>query len=902
MSPRRRDKHRSFLAPEVIQSSHMDCGPAALKSLFAGYGVSLGYGRLREACQTGVDGTSITALEAVARQLGLACKQTMQPADALLEDPEGLPVLAVTRMGRGTHLAIIWRGLGPFFQVMDPIQGRRWVRRERLRDELYVHTSSVPAEAWRRWSLSASALRSVRARLKAIGARGADAGAGVAGAPPGPGGRGAATLDAAIRMVGALIEARAIKRGPEAAALLRAVHTREASGEPYAAIPESFWSVTPDGATALRLRGALFIRVFGYRGKVASDALPDELRAAIDEPAARPLRGLLRLLREDGRWPPAVLLLGLVTAVGGAWLELLLLRGMIELGGPLAGSTERVFMSLGLLAVWVLLLAVELPLMAGLLRLGRNLEVRLRVALQAKLPRLPDHFLRSRPISDMIDRAHSVPQLRLVPMQGAQAVRLLATLVLHIGAIVWLAPASAPWMAVLAVVAVGPPLVSSWAFNGAELHMRAHAGALGRFTFDALLGQTALRAHGAERALLREHESLLVQWKRAGLGLQRTALVVRAATSLACFTIAGVVLYDHLARHGASGVALLLLYLVLSVPLIARQLVELIVQYPASRNTALRLFEPLDAPETAEVPAGAGSGPGATAAAGVAIDMAGVELVAGGHPVLSQIDLTIAAGSHVAIVGTSGAGKSSLVGLLLGWLPPSRGSIRVDGVELTAGAMAEVRRATAGVAPAVPLRKRPSLEDLRAGAIDPPSCTLSWLLERADLVSVLRHLPDGLQTVLGEGGALLSGGQGQRLRFARGLLRDQARLVILDEAFRGLDRVTRGELLARARRGWAATTLLCVTHDIGDTLQFPRVMVVEGGRIIEDGVPSELAQRPDSRYRALLDDEHALQRELASLTEWRHLRLEAGQLLDAIPTAFARPAVAPELPAAEGAE
>ena len=89
--PRRRSRRR-FLAPEVIQTSALDCGPAALKCLLEGFGVSISYGRLREACQTSVDGTSIDALENVAQMLGLDAEQVMAPVDhLLLEESESLP-------------------------------------------------------------------------------------------------------------------------------------------------------------------------------------------------------------------------------------------------------------------------------------------------------------------------------------------------------------------------------------------------------------------------------------------------------------------------------------------------------------------------------------------------------------------------------------------------------------------------------------------------------------------------------------------------------------------------------------------------------------------------------------------------------------------------------------------
>ena len=103
---------RRFFAPEVIQTSAMDCGPAALKCLLEGFGVGVSYGRLREACQTTVDGTSIDTLETLAQSLGLDAEQVMMPVDhLLLPEAEALPAIVVVRLPTGlTHFVVVWRG------------------------------------------------------------------------------------------------------------------------------------------------------------------------------------------------------------------------------------------------------------------------------------------------------------------------------------------------------------------------------------------------------------------------------------------------------------------------------------------------------------------------------------------------------------------------------------------------------------------------------------------------------------------------------------------------------------------------------------------------------------------------------------------------------------------------
>ena len=119
----------------------MDCGPAALKALLEGYGISVSYGRLREACQTEVDGTSIDTLEEVAVQLGLNAEQIMLPMDHLiLPEAEALPALVVTcGPGGMTHFVILWRRHGNFVQILDPGVGRRWTTWSRFSNELLAH-------------------------------------------------------------------------------------------------------------------------------------------------------------------------------------------------------------------------------------------------------------------------------------------------------------------------------------------------------------------------------------------------------------------------------------------------------------------------------------------------------------------------------------------------------------------------------------------------------------------------------------------------------------------------------------------------------------------------------------------------------------------------------------------
>src|SRR6185436_8707477 len=295
-----------------------------------------------------------------------------------------------------------------------------------------------------------------------------------------------------------------------------------------------------------------------------------------------------------------------------------------------------------------------------------------------------------------------------------------AQLLLTVAGIAWLQPASALFALVAAAFCIGVPLACQPLMAERDLRLRSHAGALGRFYLDALLGLLPIRVHGAGAAMQHQQEALLVSWARAGLRFYSASTLVEGVLGLSGLGMAVVMVWS-VSSHATSGL-LLLVYWALSLPALGQDIAIVARQYPVLRNVVSRLLEPLGTPEPIE-PAAPATLPGEPRAEGptergVAIQLQGVSVEAAGNLVLEDIDLTIAPGEHIAVVGPSGAGKSTLVGLLLGWYRAEQGRVEVDGRPLVGDWQRALRQVTAWVDPAVALWNRSFLDNLRYGAED----------------------------------------------------------------------------------------------------------------------------------------------------------------------------------------
>ena len=208
-------------------------------------------------------------------------------------------------------------------------------------------------------------------------------------------------------------------------------------------------------------------------------------------------------------------------------------------------------------------------------------------------------------------------------------------------------------------------------------------------------------------------------------------------------------------------------------------------------------------------------------------------------PAVAGLDLTVEPGETVAIVGPSGAGKSTIFQLAERFYDPQAGTIRLDGVPLTQADPAEVRRRMALVPQEGTLFAASARDNLRYGAWDANEDEIWGAARAANAQGFLEALPQGLDTFLGEGGARLSGGQRQRVAIARALLRD-APILLLDEATSALDAASERLVQEALERLMVGRTTLVIAHRLATVRAADRIVVMDEGRIVEEGTHAEL--------------------------------------------------------------
>ena len=409
----------------------------------------------------------------------------------------------------------------------------------------------------------------------------------------------------------------------------------------------------------------------------------------------------------------------------------------------------------------------------------------------------------------------------LVPLAGA--VLLLPVLVVLIGMhSAWLALA----IGVLFVAAAfALPLVSARATMRGGAALAGAAGGLRIATLDALTGLREVRAFGAEGRMLAS-----VQAREATMLTTQRELAGRAAWANAGALLCGqaAILALLISAGSAPMVAIIAAFLTVAAFEAVGGLPRAGVLAGHAAAAARRVLEAAEAPvpvpdpqQSAQVPAGFA----------LRLDAVSFRWQPDRSPVFEGLTLEVPQGARVALLGPSGAGKSTLAALALKVAAPQQGRVLLDGVDIAALAAADVRARIGWLAQATHLFDDTIRANLRLARPEADDAALWGALDAARIGEMVRTLPDGLDTWVGEGGARFSGGQARRLALARALL-SPAPILILDEPCAGLDAETERAFLATLNEVAEGRSVVLITHRLTGVERLDRIWRLSGGKAI----------------------------------------------------------------------
>jgi ATP-binding cassette, subfamily B, bacterial MsbA len=474
---------------------------------------------------------------------------------------------------------------------------------------------------------------------------------------------------------------------------------------------------------------------------------------------------------------------------------------------------------------------------------GQHLVARLRVRLFDRLLNLPlGEFDKWRP-GELIARFATDLQIMIdaVSVSVPQLVVALATFVSSFVTMIYL-----DWLLTLSLVLVAP-IVSFAVSNFQRListsthRAQARIADLTANLSEVLHGQRVVKSFGREEfevARFRSrNEDFFGAYMKLTQFIQTQPLVISTIMVAAVVAIMWLSVREVLVGRLDTGRVFMYWGLLVNLMNPMNRVAAFFGDISKAIVGAGRVFELLDLPVEVRDPAGAIGLPAVRGR----IDYAGVTFRynAGEPPALRNVNATIEAGEIVALVGPSGAGKTTIVNLVPRFYQPQEGSVLVDGLDLARVRLSDLRAAIAIVPQDVQLFRASILENIRYGRIGATDEEVRAAARDANVEDFARSFPDGYGTQVGERGVRLSGGERQRIAIARAVLRDP-RILILDEATSALDSHSEAMIEEALDRLLPGRTTLIIAHRLSTIRRAHKVLFIEAGRVVEIGTHDEL--------------------------------------------------------------
>ncbi|WKX73385.1 ABC transporter ATP-binding protein [Streptomyces sp. XD-27] len=573
-------------------------------------------------------------------------------------------------------------------------------------------------------------------------------------------------------------------------------------------------------------------------------------------PASAP-RQVLRVLRGHWRWISGAVALTLVgSALGLA--QPLVVKNVIEAAGSDRGLGGYIGV---LIALFVAQAAVQAVARYVLARTGEGVVLGIRLGLIDHLLRLPMRTYDRHRIGDLISRTSAdSTALRLLIAEGfTDAVSGTIGLIGVVALMVWL-----DWvlfLIVLALIIVGALTISSVLKAIGRASLRAQQG-IGAMTAELERALGAIRTVRASRAERREAERIAAHARSAYVASVRMGKLDATVAPALELTLHGsflvVLLVGGVRVAGGSGsiadlAAFLLYMLYLIAPLGAVfQAVSTMVQ---GTGALRRITEVLDLPREPEAPPARRPEAPERRRDTPVLEFRDVWFAYDPlRPVLRGVSFRVPPKGHVALVGSSGVGKSTVFALAERFYDPDRGQVLFEGRDLRQLGHAEHRARIGLVEQHAPVLYGTLRENLLYAAPDAGADELDRVIELAHLAELVSRLPRGLDTDAGEHGMALSGGERQRIAIARSLL-TRPSLLLLDEPTAHLDAVNEAALRRSIRRISAECALLVIAHRFSTIQGADLIVVLDGGEVVATGSHRELLDASE-HYRLLSRAQH----------------------------------------------
>jgi ATP-binding cassette subfamily B protein len=523
------------------------------------------------------------------------------------------------------------------------------------------------------------------------------------------------------------------------------------------------------------------------------------------------------------------------------------LKSVIDRGFA-AGSAAELDRALALMLAVVVVMAVATYARFYFVSwLGERVTADLRRAVFDHLLRLPPAFYELTRTGDVISRLTNDTAM-LETVIGSSASMAIRNLLLLIGGLVMLAITSAK-LTVLVLAGV-PLVVVPILLFGRRVRKLARAsqdrvGDVGAYVDEALHEIRVVQAYGHE-AEDRRHFGRRVEaaFDTALQRIRQRALLV-AAVIVLVFGAVGVILWigghDVVAGRLSAGQLSAFVFYAVIVAGAVGTISEVVGDLQRAAGATGRLFELLAVEPAVRAPAAP------VALPSPAVGTVSFERVDFHYPsrpdtpALADFSLDVRAGESVALVGPSGAGKTTVFQLLLRFYDPQAGSLRIDGVDLRAADPQDVRRRLALVPQDPVIFAASVLDNVRYGRPEAGEDEVRAACAAAYAAEFVERLPDGYRSYLGERGVRLSGGQRQRLAIARAILADRP-ILLLDEATSALDAESERMVQLALERLMAGRTVLIIAHRLATVRHADRIAVLDAGRLVAVGTHDELVR------------------------------------------------------------